>query len=173
MYILDYLLSISTNLIMFICIFKIESKLEHFFFSSKKNDAVVFEEKKSLAYFKYSIKALCVIGAIELSIKKYQISYIGLILVVIGVALRIFAIKQLGDFWSFNIKIFKNHKIINTSLYHYLRHPAYIGNVYIVGLFLFFCCYLCSAIALLIILFFGYWRSKKEEYLLKLYCYET
>lgn len=153
-----------------ICVLKLENKFEILFRKQNNVDDIAFEEKKSLIYFKYSIWNLCFLGSMELSLNKFEfsiISIISIILIIFGVYLRILAIKELGKYWSFNIKIFKNHKINDNSIYRYLKHPAYIGNIYIVGFFLFFKCYLTALLTLFLIIIFGYWRSKKENLLLK------
>jgi len=150
--------------------FRIEGVLEKLFRQASISDESIFEENNSLTYLKYSLLILCFIGSIEFSDKTYEYSTISvflLIIIIMGIILRILAIISLGKYWSFNIKIYKNHEIIKTSIYRYIKHPAYIGNVYIVGFYLFFKCYITALLSFIIIFIFGLWRRQKEEYLLK------
>jgi protein-S-isoprenylcysteine O-methyltransferase Ste14 len=52
---------------------------------------------------------------------------VGTILVVIGLIIAIIARKVLADNWSSNVDIKKNHKLITTGIYRYMRHPIYTG----------------------------------------------
>lgn len=53
------------------------------------------------------------------------------LLFLIGFALRLLAIHQLGKYHSIHIKIDKNHQIIQTGVYRLLRHPMYLSNLMI------------------------------------------
>ncbi len=63
------------------------------------------------------------------TIKLQVISYLGLILIVIGMAIRLLAIKTLGRFFTVNIGIEHEHRVIKNGLYKYIRHPSYTGSL--------------------------------------------
>lgn len=54
---------------------------------------------------------------------------LGIILIVIGVAIRRYAIKTLGKFFTMNVVIQDDHRLCRTGLYRYIRHPAYTGMI--------------------------------------------
>jgi protein-S-isoprenylcysteine O-methyltransferase len=56
----------------------------------------------------------------------YLIS-IGIILMILGVALRIWAVITLGKFFTMHVVIFSNHHLVDTGPYRWLRHPSYSG----------------------------------------------
>jgi len=65
------------------------------------------------------------------------LGWIGYILFVLAITFRGFALHQLGEFYSFAINLQKNHYVIDTGLYRYLRHPLHLGLFFeMVGLFL-------------------------------------
>jgi protein-S-isoprenylcysteine O-methyltransferase len=59
-----------------------------------------------------------------------ELSYIGIILIFIGGLIRIHAKKELDKFFTFEVMIQEGHKLIKTGLYKHLRHPAYLGNIF-------------------------------------------
>ncbi len=66
------------------------------------------------------------------------LSFVGLILYVIGIAGREWAYNSLGEYWSVNIEIRKNHPIIKKGPYKYIRHPNNVfHSLEIIGFTLF------------------------------------
>ena len=51
----------------------------------------------------------------------------GLVVMVIGIALRSTAIVQLGRFHTPNVAVRKDHQLKETGLYRFVRHPSYLG----------------------------------------------
>ena len=43
--------------------------------------------------------------------------------------IRFIAIITLGKFFTVNLDIQGNHRLINTGLYRYVRHPSYSGSL--------------------------------------------
>ena len=112
---------------------------------------------------------LCVVGSIEFNFNTFTFSLItvySILLVISGVALRIWAIKSLGSMWSFNIKIYKNREVIRSGAYKYFNHPGYLGNIYILGIFSSFNLFWSAGCCLIFITSFGLWRSYYEHKLL-------
>ena len=63
------------------------------------------------------------IGAIHSGL----LQVLGLAMMVAGIALRFTAIAQLGRFHSPNVAIQADHRLIETGLYRFVRHPSYLG----------------------------------------------
>jgi protein-S-isoprenylcysteine O-methyltransferase len=51
----------------------------------------------------------------------------GLSLMAIGIVVRSTAIFQLGRFHTPNVAIRADHRLLDTGLYAYVRHPSYLG----------------------------------------------
>jgi protein-S-isoprenylcysteine O-methyltransferase len=52
---------------------------------------------------------------------------LGVTLFVVGLAIRWYAIIYLGRFFTVNLAIAKDHKLIDAGPYRYIRHPSYTG----------------------------------------------
>lgn len=57
------------------------------------------------------------------------LKYVGLVLIVAGVIVRLAAIRTLGKFFTVNLAIDTEHRLIETGLYKYIRHPSYTGSL--------------------------------------------
>ncbi len=44
-----------------------------------------------------------------------------------GVSIAVIARRTLSSNWSGNVELKKNHELITTGIYHYVRHPIYTG----------------------------------------------
>lgn len=54
---------------------------------------------------------------------------VGLVLALIGVAIRQFAIATLGRFFSIRVKTQAGQTVVDTGLYRLIRHPSYAGTL--------------------------------------------
>jgi protein-S-isoprenylcysteine O-methyltransferase Ste14 len=52
---------------------------------------------------------------------------IGLLLFVVGILLRWYSIIWLGRFFTVNVAISAEHRVINSGPYRFVRHPSYTG----------------------------------------------
>jgi protein-S-isoprenylcysteine O-methyltransferase len=52
---------------------------------------------------------------------------VGTVVILLGVALRWYAIRVLGRFFTRNIAIRHDHEIVRAGPYRYVRHPSYSG----------------------------------------------
>jgi protein-S-isoprenylcysteine O-methyltransferase Ste14 len=52
---------------------------------------------------------------------------LGVVLFVLGLALRWYAIMQLGRFFTVNVAIATDHQLVDTGPYRFVRHPSYTG----------------------------------------------
>ena len=61
----------------------------------------------------------------------YRLSLVnvtGLGLFLIGVYIRIVAIRTLDKYFSTSLETLQNHKLIKHGIYKHIRHPAYLGS---------------------------------------------
>jgi protein-S-isoprenylcysteine O-methyltransferase Ste14 len=56
---------------------------------------------------------------------------ISMALVVIGLMIRIHSIRTLNQYFTYSVAKVENHKIIETGLYKFIRHPGYLGQLII------------------------------------------
>ena len=55
--------------------------------------------------------------------------YLGLLLMIAGLVLRTYAIRQLGQFFVPEVVVQPGQRIYQDGLYRYLRHPSYTGTL--------------------------------------------
>ncbi len=91
------------------------------------------------------------------------ISAVAAICAVAGVSVAIWARIYLGRNWSGYVTYKKNHELVTSGPYKYIRHPIYSGVLLmLVGTWLFLpTLWTCALLALYISIFL--WRTKKEE----------
>ena len=56
------------------------------------------------------------------------IPYAGLLMIIIGVALRLWIIRQLGRMFTVDVTIRKDHQLKTDGPYKHLRHPSYAAS---------------------------------------------
>ena len=56
---------------------------------------------------------------------------IGMVIFVIGLLIRIHSILTLKQFFTYSVSKVENHKIIETGMYKFIRHPGYLGQLII------------------------------------------
>jgi protein-S-isoprenylcysteine O-methyltransferase Ste14 len=54
---------------------------------------------------------------------------LGIVLIVVGLAVRWAAIFTLRSYFTVDVAITKHHKVVMTGLYRFIRHPAYLGSL--------------------------------------------
>lgn len=152
--------------------FSAESKIEKLFRKKGQDQKIEYEEKTSIKFFKSFQFLISIVSSIEFAVLSENRNLLvlnmafGLLLVITGIYLRIKAIKTLGIYWSYNIKILAEHKIGETGIYKFIKHPAYLGNIYILGIFLISNLYYTITISCIFLAFFSIYRIKKENRLL-------
>jgi|WetSurMetagenome_2_1015567.scaffolds.fasta_scaffold22427_4 protein-S-isoprenylcysteine O-methyltransferase Ste14 len=57
------------------------------------------------------------------------IPYLGLAVLILGMIIRTIAIITLGKYFTVDVTLRKDHKVIREGLYKILRHPAYSGSL--------------------------------------------
>ncbi|KIK57816.1 hypothetical protein GYMLUDRAFT_75426 [Collybiopsis luxurians FD-317 M1] len=58
---------------------------------------------------------------------------IGVAAVVLGSYIRLDCFKTLGELFTFDLTIHPEHRLVTTSFYAYVRHPAYTGSMLLVA----------------------------------------
>ena len=102
------------------------------------------------------------IGYIPL--KSHALMLMGLVLIILGLAIRWIAIFTLRRYFTVNVAIVNDHKIIKSGLYKYIRHPSYTGTLLsFLGLGLAFSNWLSIAIIFIPILIAFLHRINIEE----------
>ena len=101
--------------------------------------------------------------AIRLLPDTVTVFVVGLLLMVMGLMLAIWARQILGGNWSANVQIKHGHELITDGPYFYVRHPIYtalilmfLGNAIVVG-------ELRGVFAVLIVYASFYFKYRKEE----------
>ncbi len=56
-----------------------------------------------------------------------EVALVGVAVFVLGLALRWVAIVQLGRFFTVDVAIAADHKLVQSGVYRFVRHPSYTG----------------------------------------------
>lgn len=115
----------------------------------------------------------CTIGVTGCHLSDLLIPYepiplqvIGLFLSTLGLAVALIARHRLGRNWSAGIDVKKNHELITTGIYGYVRHPIYTGMVLMsIGTMIIFPIY-TTYIAFAFVFIIFYYKIKGEEELM-------
>lgn len=91
-------------------------------------------------------------------------SWLGIAVMLVGLLLRAWSIRHLGEFFTVDVAVAPNHRLIESGPYKLLRHPSYTGVLIVVaGMGL---CFgnLLSILALLVpFAALAIWRMRVEE----------
>jgi protein-S-isoprenylcysteine O-methyltransferase Ste14 len=92
------------------------------------------------------------------------ISLIGLVLIVLGLIVRWTAILTLKKYFTVDVSIQSNHKIIDKGIYKFIRHPAYAGSLLsFLGLGLAFSNWVSTLVIFMPVLIAFIYRIRVEE----------
>lgn len=99
--------------------------------------------------------------------RTFLIPYLGLFLILSGVVIRFTAVRTLGNFFTVNLALHKDHRLVTKGLYKFIRHPSYTGALLsFAGLGLSFNNWLSLVIIFIPILLSFIYRINIEEKLL-------
>lgn len=91
-------------------------------------------------------------------------SRIGLSLIIIGCIVRWWSIYSLRRYFTVNVSIQEDHRLVESGIYHYIRHPSYAGSLLsFLGLGIVFSNWIVAIIIFFPILFTFLHRIKIEE----------
>lgn len=103
----------------------------------RKNNAITTNDKGSL-WLLYGLITLGYTLSFSIGATKIGRVYhwntffaIGIAFVVIGFIIRIQSIRTLKQYFTYSVAKVENHKIIETGLYKFIRHPGYLGQLMI------------------------------------------
>jgi isoprenylcysteine carboxyl methyltransferase (ICMT) family protein YpbQ len=166
MEILTKLISFLILIKFLILLCKLHSAIEKKFIKKGPNIIAVSFDTWSLKVFNKVKCVLLCIGSFEaiwFGIFEMKIFLAGISLFIFGSILRYIAIYTLGCYWNYNIVLYENHKIVQKGIYRYIHHPGYIGNVYLVGIFLCLNSTVTATITILFTTIFYLYRTKIEN----------
>jgi protein-S-isoprenylcysteine O-methyltransferase Ste14 len=58
----------------------------------------------------------------------FLMGWLGLLLMMGGIAVRYWAAKTLGKFYTRTLRILEEHRLVEQGLYRVIRHPGYLGT---------------------------------------------
>jgi protein-S-isoprenylcysteine O-methyltransferase Ste14 len=101
-----------------------------------------------------------------LTLKHSYWRYLGLLLCCIGVAVRLLALKALGEYFSAYVTLQPNHRLVRHGIYRSIRHPLYLSLLLVpTGIALVFASFLALSVMVLATIFV-FDRIRREEHML-------
>ena len=87
-------------------------------------------------YFTVITLVVLILGVFRIGVMEYKPGYltlrvVGLIFYIIFTWVQIWSFKSLGEFYSQEILIYKNHDLVTKGPYKLLRHPQYLSQILI------------------------------------------
>jgi protein-S-isoprenylcysteine O-methyltransferase Ste14 len=55
--------------------------------------------------------------------------YVGILMMLLGIVVREWAVLTLRRYFSFQVRVLVDHKVVDTGPYRAVRHPAYAGSI--------------------------------------------
>jgi protein-S-isoprenylcysteine O-methyltransferase Ste14 len=96
------------------------------------------------------------------------LSILGIAVVLFGLYLHLRSRKELGKFCTSIPTIFKDHKLITTGPYSFVRHPAYLASfIVMIGFILISKSFVSLIFAFVIAMPFGFYKISVEEKMLQ------
>jgi protein-S-isoprenylcysteine O-methyltransferase Ste14 len=97
----------------------------------------------------------------------YIPEFVGLVMILAGLGIRLWAIFTLGKHFTATARLNKEHELIQTGPYAFVRHPSYTGAfLCIVGVSVFLNAVGAAIISVILMLTAYYVRIKSEEAML-------
>ena len=140
-------------------------------FFKRSGQATQSKDKGSFGMLWVAI-AVSIFLAIYCSMAYPQFSYnsssavywIGMLLFVLGIGLRWWSIIHLGRFFTVDVAIAKDHRVVSDGPYTLVRHPSYSGALMaFLGLGIMMYNWLAALLLIVPITFMFLWRMKVEE----------
>ena len=70
-----------------------------------------------------------ILGFGRLAILGSWLTWVGVAIMISGIVFRRYVISYLGRFFTSTIQIQKDHELVKTGPYRYIRHPSYLGII--------------------------------------------
>ena len=130
---------------------------------------IKFAVRWTLPFFKIGRLIIFLLASIEVVLyPNFSVSTLlmGILIIFAGMYLRIAAIKELGPLWSYHACLFKDHYLVESGIFGWLQHPAYVGNIHIPGLILAVGAPFSAIVASFLVMVFYLIRMRAEHQLL-------
>lgn len=89
---------------------------------------------------------------------------LGLLILVLGILIRVWAIRTLGRFFTVTVQLVDNHALVKNGPYAFVRHPSYLGAfLAFIGSAIILEAWIGLVIAIVAMLIAYYTRIKYEE----------
>ena len=101
----------------------------------RPDDAPVGPRSFWLAYAACIAAAFAVLGTAPHAVPGAEIGHsatvfaVGMVLLVAGIALRLWSFLALGQYFTFTVKVSPDQPVVTSGPYHVLRHPGYAGGL--------------------------------------------
>lgn len=144
------------------------SQIEKEFMIRNSESSCEVYDRQSLKVFKVLRILTSLSASAEITLFESQNDFFmklpfGMALILSGLTFRILAIRRLGQFWSFHVVRYVEQPLIKSGIYRHISHPAYLGNIYLVGIYLAFGALFTTAIATVWLIAFGAYRIQVER----------
>jgi protein-S-isoprenylcysteine O-methyltransferase Ste14 len=104
------------------------------------------------------------IGMFETSFNFYSVKIVAIILYLFGTFINIYGRQCLGKNWGNNVVIYKDHNLVTSGIYKYIRHPLYSSIMLMLySVSIIYQNYLVALLTTIIFIPFMYYRAKQEE----------
>ena len=139
----------------------------------RPDDAPVGPRSFWLAYAACVAAAFAVLGTAPHAVPGAEIGHgatvfaVGMVLLVAGIALRLWSFLALGQYFTFTVKVSPDQPVVTSGPYHVLRHPGYAGGLLAITAIGLLTGHWIST-ATLVLMFAGMiiWRIRVEEHAL-------
>lgn len=161
-------------LILAVCLLWVSSEWSLIFLVRSTKDSVNRDEG-SLVSLNVTVYLCSILGVIlgflgigYIPGLSHVVPWIGLLFIVVGIVIRWIAILTLRKYFTVNVVIRNDHRIIKSGIYRFIRHPSYAGSlVSFLGLGLVFVNGLSVLVIIVPVTIAFLKRIKIEEYALK------
>jgi protein-S-isoprenylcysteine O-methyltransferase Ste14 len=101
--------------------------------SARQRSAEVTSDRGSAAVIIVSIfvsiSIADVFAASGFALLPVESFYLGLGMMVLGIAFRLWAVATLRSFFTYTVQIKAGHRVVQSGPYRFVRHPAYAGSL--------------------------------------------
>ncbi len=131
---------------------------------TKKVKSIVETFSMTFFFVICSLVVLLRIGSLEANSYMDFFKIIAMLVYTFGVFINLYGRKCLGGNWGNNVVIYSNHKLIDTGVYKYVRHPLYASIIWMLyGVGVMYQNILVIILNTFIFIPFMYYRAMQEE----------